>query len=133
MSIVFYRDISLILRTCEISLYKNNSHDLHIVITHSLVPAMVIGPWNLAFPAYHPWQEYPQHMKHSSEGTMLPQSSFSQRQKLLRTKSEAPCLFIYLGCPICYPTLASISTWRACWVIDCTDTLLEVYVIEGPY
>ncbi len=37
MFIVFGRDISLILQTREISLCKNNSHDLHRVITHSLV------------------------------------------------------------------------------------------------
>ncbi len=37
MFIVFSRDISLILRTREISLHKKNSHDLYIVITHSLV------------------------------------------------------------------------------------------------
>ncbi len=40
MFIVFGRDISLILQTHEISLHKNNSHDLHIVITHSLVFVM---------------------------------------------------------------------------------------------
>ncbi len=37
MFIVFDSDISLILRTREISLHKNNSHDLHRVITHALV------------------------------------------------------------------------------------------------
>ncbi len=37
MFIVFGRDISLVLWTREISLLKNNSHDLHWVITHSLV------------------------------------------------------------------------------------------------
>ncbi len=37
MFVVFGRDISLILRTLEISLLKNNSNDLHRVITHSLV------------------------------------------------------------------------------------------------
>ncbi len=37
MPIVFGRDVSLVLRTHEISLCKNNSHDLHRVITHSLV------------------------------------------------------------------------------------------------
>ncbi len=33
----FGMDISLILRTREISLHKKNSHDLHRVLTHSLV------------------------------------------------------------------------------------------------
>ncbi len=37
MFIVFGSDISLVLQTREISLLKNNSHDLHRVITHSLV------------------------------------------------------------------------------------------------
>ncbi len=37
MWIVFVKDISLILQTHEISLDKNNSHNLHRVITHSLV------------------------------------------------------------------------------------------------
>ncbi len=37
MFIVFGRDISLVLQTREISLRKNNSHDLHRVITLSLV------------------------------------------------------------------------------------------------
>ncbi len=37
----FGMDISLVLQTREISLLKNNSHDLHRVITHSLV--LVIG------------------------------------------------------------------------------------------
>ncbi len=37
MFIVFGRDISQVLWTREISLCKNNSHDLHRVITHSLV------------------------------------------------------------------------------------------------
>ncbi len=37
MFIVFGRDISLILWTLAISLHKNNSHDLHRVITHSFV------------------------------------------------------------------------------------------------
>ncbi len=46
MFIVFGRDISLILRTHEISLLKNNSHDLHRVITHSLV--LVILCCNMA-------------------------------------------------------------------------------------
>ncbi len=43
MFIVFGRDISLVLWTSEISLLKNNSHDLHRVITHSLV--LVILYW----------------------------------------------------------------------------------------
>ncbi len=41
MFIVFGRDISLVLRTSEISLLKNNSHDLHRVITHSFVLVIV--------------------------------------------------------------------------------------------
>ncbi len=41
MFIVFGRDISLILRTREISLHKNNSHDLHRMITHSLVLVII--------------------------------------------------------------------------------------------
>ncbi len=45
MFIVFDRDISLFLRTREISLPKNNSHDLHRVITHSLVLA-IISKWD---------------------------------------------------------------------------------------
>ncbi len=43
MWIVFGRDISLVQRTREISLHKNNSHDLHRVITHSLVLVIVPG------------------------------------------------------------------------------------------
>ncbi len=41
MFIVFGRDTSLILWTREISLRKNNSHDLHRVITHSLVLVII--------------------------------------------------------------------------------------------
>ncbi len=41
MFIVFDRDISLILQTREISLHKNNSHDLHIVIIHSFVRVLL--------------------------------------------------------------------------------------------
>ncbi len=41
--IVFGRDISLVLRTHETSLHKNNSHDLHRVITHSLVLVIIPG------------------------------------------------------------------------------------------
>ncbi len=41
MFIVFGRDVSLILQTHEISLHKNDSHNVHIVFTHSLV--LVIG------------------------------------------------------------------------------------------
>ncbi len=43
MFIVFGRDISLVLRTREISLHKNNSHDLHRVITHSLVLVIILA------------------------------------------------------------------------------------------
>ncbi len=43
MFIVFGRDISFFLQTREISLHKNNSHDLHIVITHRLVLGIVYG------------------------------------------------------------------------------------------
>ncbi len=42
MFIVFGRDISLIMQTREISLRKNNSHDLHRVITHSLVLVILV-------------------------------------------------------------------------------------------
>ncbi len=44
MFIVFGMDISLVLWTHEISLHKNNSHDLHIVISHSLVLVIVCPP-----------------------------------------------------------------------------------------
>ncbi len=47
MWIVFCRDISLVLQTREISLRKNNSHDLHRVIRHSLVPVVVSGAWTV--------------------------------------------------------------------------------------
>ncbi len=36
MLIDFGKDISLILRNCEISLHTNNSHDLQIVVTTNL-------------------------------------------------------------------------------------------------
>ncbi len=46
MWIVFDRDISLVLHTREISLHKNNSHDLHRVITHSHVLVIIcMIPW----------------------------------------------------------------------------------------
>ncbi len=44
MFIVVGRDISLVLLTHEIFLCKNNSHDLHRVITHSLVLVII---WNI--------------------------------------------------------------------------------------
>ncbi len=43
MFIVFGRDISLVLRIHEISLCKINLHDLHRVITHSLVLVIKLG------------------------------------------------------------------------------------------
>ncbi len=42
MFIVFGRDISRVHMTSEISLCKNNSHDLHRVITHLLVLVIVL-------------------------------------------------------------------------------------------
>ncbi len=41
MFIMFGRVISLIRQTLQISLHKNNSHDLHIVITHTFVLAII--------------------------------------------------------------------------------------------
>ncbi len=41
MFTVFGRDISLVLQTREISLSKNNKHDIHIVITHLLVLVII--------------------------------------------------------------------------------------------
>ncbi len=40
--IAFGRDISLILQTREISLFKNNSCDLHWVITHSHILVIIL-------------------------------------------------------------------------------------------
>ncbi len=42
MFIVFGRDISRVRRMSEISLHKNNSYDLHRVITHSLVLVIIL-------------------------------------------------------------------------------------------
>ncbi len=44
MFIVFGRGISLVLWTREISISKKNSHNLHRVITHSLVLVIILGP-----------------------------------------------------------------------------------------
>ncbi len=38
-------DIALVLWTLEISLHKSNSHDLHRVITHSLVLVIILWYW----------------------------------------------------------------------------------------
>ncbi len=42
MFIVLGRDISLVLWTHEISLHKNNSHDLRREITHSVVLVIIL-------------------------------------------------------------------------------------------
>ncbi len=61
MFIVFGGDISLVLLTLEISLCKNNSHDLHRVITHSLVLVIISGMLQLTvmisfvIPGMLPW------------------------------------------------------------------------------
>ncbi len=52
MFIVFSRDIKLVLQTHEISLCRINSHDLHRIITHSLILVIVYAcvlPWESHF------------------------------------------------------------------------------------
>ncbi len=53
MFIVFGRDISLVLLTRQISLHKNNSHDLHRVITHSLVLVIIFRTSHYLFVTVH--------------------------------------------------------------------------------
>ncbi len=54
MFIVFGRDISLILQTHEISPHKNNSHDLHTMITQSLVLVILFGSVFMVMSEYVP-------------------------------------------------------------------------------